>query len=402
MDKLTRFWLDWAVQVLVAAGTIGAVFAALFGDWLRAKLVRLSLSVTDSSGVYMPFIGETRINGHVVKREPGEARYYRVRVANARPRFQAHKVDVWLLQLDQLRADGTLSDRWKGEIPLIWEHKDFIPGSRNIGKAVNADVCSVIDKRVLTLQVLIPALSLRLEYREACNLLLTLEARSDEGNSPSTRLHIWWDGLWDRDDQHMVDHLKFAIVQEDHMSTQNSTPQIPGHKRDLSKYREWLVSAEKDSQDQFDKTVLSLSGGALGISFVFLKDVIGESTVHSPTLLMVSWMAWGLSSFAVLASFYLSHLALRRAITQVDSGTIGQQRAGGWLSIATAILNATGAILFFAGVCFIVAFASANLLPRGVAQHAGPETPTSTPAPAAPGHGPNAAPGTDKEARPTQ
>lgn len=256
------------------------------------------------------------------------------------------------------------------------------------------------DKRVLTLQVLIPALSLRLEYREACNLLLTLQARSDEGNSPTTRLHIWWDGLWDRDDQHMLDHLKFAMVQEDHMSTQNSTPQVPGHKRDLSKYREWLVSAEKDSQDQFDKTVLSLSGGALGISFVFLKDVIGEGPVHSPTLLMISWMAWGLSSFAVLASFYLSHLALRRAITQVDRGTIGEQRAGGWLSIATAILNATGAVLFFTGVCFIVAFANANLLTRG-AQHARPEAPTSatTSAPPAPGPGPAAAPGTGKEAR---
>jgi hypothetical protein len=198
----------------------------------------------------------------------------------------------------------------------------------------------------------------------------------------------------------MLDHLKFAMVQEDHMSTQNSTPQVPGHKRDLSKYREWLVSAEKDSQDQFDKTVLSLSGGALGISFVFLKDVIGEGPVHSPTLLMISWMAWGLSSFAVLASFYLSHLALRRAITQVDRGTIGEQRAGGWLSIATAILNATGAVLFFTGVCFIVAFANANLLTRG-AQHARPEAPTSatTSAPPAPGPGPAAAPGTGKEAR---
>lgn len=197
-------------------------------------------------------------------------------------------------------------------------------------------------------------------------------------------------------------HLRVEMAQGDHMSTQNPTSQTASNKRKRSKYREWLVSAEKDSQQQFDKTVLSLSGGALGISFVFLKDVIGESPVQRPALLMISWMAWGLSSIVVLASFYLSHLALRRAIKQVDQGTIGAQRAGGGLAIATEILNAAGAVLFFAGVCFIVAFASANLLPRGT-QHARPETPSATtPASSTPGSGSTPAPGTVQEARRSQ
>jgi hypothetical protein len=164
------------------------------------------------------------------------------------------------------------------------------------------------------------------------------------------------------------------------MTTKNSHG--ANNKSDLSEYRDLLVSAEKDSQEQFDKTVLSLSGGALGISFVFLKDVVGSSPVLKPSLLMVSWFAWGLSTIVVLASFYLSHLALRRAIVQVDSGAMGKQRAGGWFSIATAILNASRAILFFVGVCFITAFASANLSTRGV-QNARQEAAAATTTPSA-------------------
>ncbi|ORE84869.1 hypothetical protein ATO7_16489 [Oceanococcus atlanticus] len=136
---------------------------------------------------------------------------------------------------------------------------------------------------------------------------------------------------------------------------------------DLTEYRQWLVEAEQKSQESFDKTVLSLSGGGLGISFVFLKDVIGPAPVVSPALLLLAWVCWGLSAFAVLLSFFLSHLALRRAIRQVDSGTIRSEKAGGFLAKATASCNASGAVLFFIGVCFITAFAGANLTDKEIA-----------------------------------
>lgn len=140
-----------------------------------------------------------------------------------------------------------------------------------------------------------------------------------------------------------------------------STPPATGPRPDLSAYRQFLVVAEQKSQEDFDKTVLSLSGGALGISFVFLKDVIGSSPVASPGYLLSAWICWALSSLAVLGSFYLSHLALRGAIRQVDAGTIYRQRAGGSLSLALAWLNAAGAIFFFVGVCLITTFAAFNL-----------------------------------------
>ena len=141
----------------------------------------------------------------------------------------------------------------------------------------------------------------------------------------------------------------------------------PGKTTDpLTEYRQFLVAAEQKSQEDFDKTILALSGGALGISFTFLKEVIGTSPIAQPSLLLASWLAWAFSTLAVLASYFLSHLALRMAIKQVDAGTIYDQVPGESFARATAVLNASGAVLFVLGVCAITLFASANLLSKGV------------------------------------
>lgn len=133
----------------------------------------------------------------------------------------------------------------------------------------------------------------------------------------------------------------------------------------MSEYRSWLIASEQKSQESFDKAVMTLSGGALGVSFIFLKDVVGDGPVQSHYLLLISWILWGLSVTCTLASFYCSHLSLRIAIRQVDEGRIHQKPAGGVFARITEVLNCGGAILFFAGVCFIAAFAHSNLQTRG-------------------------------------
>jgi len=44
----------------------------------------------------------------------------------------------------------------------------------------------------------------------------------------------------------------------------------------LQEYRTHLVAAEQKAQEDYDKTVISLSGGALGISFAFIVDCISK------------------------------------------------------------------------------------------------------------------------------
>lgn len=131
-------------------------------------------------------------------------------------------------------------------------------------------------------------------------------------------------------------------------------------------YRQWLIAAEQKAQDDFDKTVLSLSGGALGVSFVFVKDIIDPGAIHNSSWLLIAWLSWALSSLAVLASFFASHLALRLAIKQCDDGSIYNQTPGGIFSRVTRNLNALGASMFVVGVCFMAGFVYSNLSTRDV------------------------------------
>jgi len=129
---------------------------------------------------------------------------------------------------------------------------------------------------------------------------------------------------------------------------------------DLKEYRNQLIDAEQKAQDNFDKTVLSLSSGALGISFVFLKDIVGD-TPASISLLMVAWISWALSSTSVLISFYMSHKALRHAIKQVDFNKIREEHPGSWYDKFTGFLNGFALILFVVGLFSMIWFIKMNL-----------------------------------------
>ena len=135
--------------------------------------------------------------------------------------------------------------------------------------------------------------------------------------------------------------------------------------KELNEYRKHLIVSEQKSQEDYDKTVIALSGGALGISFAFLKDYIGEGSINNVTNLLYAWASWGTSVTIVLISYYTSHLALRKAIAQVDENKIMNERPGKCYSIITAILNALAGILFLVGVIFMIYFCSTNLTNRG-------------------------------------
>src|SRR5258705_6835682 len=84
-------------------------------------------------------------------------------------------------------------------------------------------------------------------------------------------------------------------------------------------WRKHLVSAEQKSQEDLDKALLSLSGGALGVSFVFLKDIVGAGPLVSVHLLQMAWICWAISTMTVLLSYYGSVYTINRAIQRLDA-----------------------------------------------------------------------------------
>lgn len=157
----------------------------------------------------------------------------------------------------------------------------------------------------------------------------------------------------------------------------------------MAAYRQSLIDAEKQGQESFDKTVLSLSGGALAISFVFIKDVIGPHPIVLPQLLLSAWVCWALSTLSILVSFYTSNRALRKAIEQCDNGTIRRapidtpdcEPPGGYFAKVTKHLNLAGIILLVLGIAVMSAFVYVNLLQRELKDEpnqAVPTQPTTT------------------------
>ena len=103
-----------------------------------------------------------------------------------------------------------------------------------------------------------------------------------------------------------------------------------------------------------------MSGGALGISLVFYKEIVGENFPLSPHLLLWSWGIWAGSIATVVASYYLSRMALRKAIDQTDRKDFSEG-VGGWPAKVTGYANALSGILFVIGIGCFIAFTSENI-----------------------------------------
>jgi len=73
-----------------------------------------------------------------------------------------------------------------------------------------------------------------------------------------------------------------------------------------------LDSMVEKMEAVFDKAILTLSGGALGLSLTFYHDIAGKHSVEV-NLLRTAWIAWLISIIFVLISFFTSILALRFA-----------------------------------------------------------------------------------------
>jgi CDP-diglyceride synthetase len=123
-------------------------------------------------------------------------------------------------------------------------------------------------------------------------------------------------------------------------------------------HRSQLLALEQKAQESYDKTVLSLSGGALGVSFAFVTGFVERGSMQASGLLIGAWFSWALSLASTLASHFTSQAALRRAIQELDSG---RSAHGGYYDRFTAILNAAAGVLFVVGVFLVANFVWRNV-----------------------------------------
>jgi hypothetical protein len=122
-------------------------------------------------------------------------------------------------------------------------------------------------------------------------------------------------------------------------------------------YRETLVESHHTASQDFDKAIMTLAGGGLGLSIAFIHEVAPH-----PEHLWAVGIAWGLltaSLLLIVFSFLTSQGAILARIAEIDKRpTTRTQSSFGRL---TLWLNIFSAGAFVIAVAFLVLFALYNI-----------------------------------------
>lgn len=130
----------------------------------------------------------------------------------------------------------------------------------------------------------------------------------------------------------------------------------------LQEYRRWLIGVDHESSVSFDKVLVTLSAGALGIS-------VSQARARALWLwsLELAWALFTVSLLAMLLSYLTARRDLRRAIADTDWKLVhGEAEAmpeewRAWHEVKTTTLNQAALVCLVVGICFLVAYAARNL-----------------------------------------
>ncbi len=215
-EVLRRFWLNWGVQFAVAVTTFAAVLVALFGQAFRAKFFppQLTVSLADPEGEKTK-VRLTSLEDGVQKERTEDARYYHLAVRNDRRWSPANQVQVVLLSVEEPGADGRFAPIWTGDLPLGWRHQQVLSGARTVGPMGHVDLCSIVRTKWLQLHPLVAPFNLEVIRRTSANLILRVQARSNESDSKILSVRVSWDGQWHDGATEMQRHLVIRVITDE-------------------------------------------------------------------------------------------------------------------------------------------------------------------------------------------
>lgn len=201
--------LNQISNIAVAFGTLLAVIVALFGDWIRSRLFspKLKLSLLNKEGIKSPVTLSWQDSNGVPHSREGIARYYHLKLRNKVRWPVATNTQVFLKRIEELGPDREYHITWSSDIPMNWRHQEIFPVARTFGPDADCDLASVVEEKWLELHTLIKPLVLKARYREPVDIIVTLQAKSEQGESNILRINLAWDGKWSEDEKEMMRHL---------------------------------------------------------------------------------------------------------------------------------------------------------------------------------------------------
>jgi hypothetical protein len=196
--------LEKLAVILTALGSVAVFAVAIWGDWIKAQLFPISLSI--ASG---------RLTDNPVQLNTGRhAWFYHLPVRNERRFPSASQVQLLMLSLEQINPiTGVPSLLFSEPLPMWWQRGEVLPVMRTVGPEAIAVIFYVTDPpSQFTFTPLVKVSHFPPSFTRAVTLRLTVQARAIEGDSAAVRLRIEWDGGWSPNSSQMTNHL--AIKQD--------------------------------------------------------------------------------------------------------------------------------------------------------------------------------------------
>jgi hypothetical protein len=156
-------------------------------------------------------------------------------------------------------------------------------------------------------------------------------------------------------------------------------PETPAPPESADEKKEWdkwywtqagQVKRDIDSgADSFDKSMLTLSSGALGVSLAFIKDIVPRGTASWICLLIISWIAFALCIATTVVSFLFSIAAHKKHRELLDKMWTTRKRElaelepSVWNRLVT-FCTRTALTLFLVGLASTMVFVVKNVSSR--------------------------------------
>jgi len=139
----------------------------------------------------------------------------------------------------------------------------------------------------------------------------------------------------------------------------------PVEKDPYLKIRQAYDEAELEVSGRYDKWILTLSGGALGLSITFIDKIAKNPTLDTLFWLKFSWACLVISLLAALLSLVTSQSAIRENRKELDLAH-SENRAPNlsfprWFTCITNGLNWGSLFMFILGVIFLCIFSFQNI-----------------------------------------
>lgn len=141
-------------------------------------------------------------------------------------------------------------------------------------------------------------------------------------------------------------------------------------------HRRYLIESEQEAAKSYDRWLLTLSGGALGLSMAFARDIALHGVAEGRGYLLAAWLALATSVAVGLVCIYWSqraHADFREALdATLEKARAKNEDAGFWDDVRTAQvrcprarwvgwLNRVSIAAFVAGIVLLSVFAFLNV-----------------------------------------